>query len=58
MPLFEYKCRACGEKFEKLVWDRENADIRCPKCGSQQAERQLSSFATQGGSCAPSSGFS
>jgi len=59
MPLFEYKCQSCGERFEKLVWSSSKSEITCPKCGSTQTERQLSTFATKGGGCSPtSSGFS
>ena len=59
MPIYEYKCSACGERFEKLVWISSKAEIICPKCGSAQTERQLSTFATKGSNCTPSgTGFS
>ena len=35
MPIYEYKCTECGEKFEKLVASfRSAAEADCPKCGS------------------------
>lgn len=47
MPLYEYACKNCGEKFEELRSlndaDRSNA---CPKCGSKSARRVMSTFAT------------
>jgi putative FmdB family regulatory protein len=62
MPLFEYRCGDCGDKFEKLVWSTSQSEIVCPKCGSKETERQLSTFAAKsgGGSAAApsSSGFS
>jgi putative FmdB family regulatory protein len=49
MPLFEYACRACDNRFELLV--RESTKLECPKCASDQLDKQLSVFAVS----APSS---
>jgi putative FmdB family regulatory protein len=43
MPLYEYKCCACGHCFEKLV--RDSSAPVCPACQAQDVERQLSLFA-------------
>ena len=40
MPLYDFKCRKCGHRFEELV--RLNDDAACPKCGAPKAERQFS----------------
>ncbi|NLN10013.1 MAG: zinc ribbon domain-containing protein [Acidobacteria bacterium] len=46
MPLYEYRCRACGHRFEELQRLGESAEkVTCPECGERQAERQLSTFA-------------
>ncbi|RKX24815.1 MAG: zinc ribbon domain-containing protein [Candidatus Zixiibacteriota bacterium] len=45
MPLFEYKCNDCGHTFEELV-SSHSQKISCPKCNSENAQRQLSAFAT------------
>ncbi len=37
MPLYDFKCRECGKKFEELVRLGETPD--CPKCGAGGAER-------------------
>jgi putative FmdB family regulatory protein len=42
MPLYDYECRACGHEFETLV--RTGSTPECPKCQSQDLERQLSTF--------------
>lgn len=42
MPLFEYVCKKCGHAFEALIFGKQKAV--CPKCQSQQLERQLSTF--------------
>jgi len=46
MPLYEYRCRACGERFEILQRMGDGAEgLECPRCGARQAEKQLSTFA-------------
>jgi putative FmdB family regulatory protein len=43
MPLFEYQCRSCDNRFELLV--RESTKLACPKCASSELDKQLSVFA-------------
>ena len=51
MPLYEYVCQSCGERFEKLVRSTTNTtEIFCPSCASAAVKRALSTFATSGGS--------
>jgi len=57
MPIYEYKCTDCGEKFEKLVrLSDANGQQVCPRCGSVQTKRQVSAFGWSGGSTASVSG--
>jgi putative FmdB family regulatory protein len=55
MPIYEYKCIKCGEKFEKrLGFFNNDKSVACPKCGSQKPERVISTFTTDsmsGSSC-------
>ena len=44
MPLYDFRCRACGHEFETLV--RAGAPPVCASCGSDDLERMLSTFAT------------
>ncbi|MDD4858893.1 MAG: zinc ribbon domain-containing protein [Dehalococcoidales bacterium] len=58
MPIYEYGCTKCGEKFELLRrFTDKDGDIKCPKCGKPAAKRTLSTFATasSSGGCAPGS---
>ncbi len=43
MPLYDFACHGCGERFEA----RGSTDSlpACPSCGSKETERLLSSFA-------------
>lgn len=40
MPIYEYRCNACGAEVELLV--RGNAAVVCPHCGALLTERLLS----------------
>ena len=51
MPIYEYACQACGHAFETLV--RSGSVPECPTCHSHALDKQLSVFATTGGSPDP-----
>lgn len=45
MPIYEYKCEACGLIFEKLIYaNRMDSPLSCPDCESQKLNRLLSTF--------------
>lgn len=55
MPIFEYECKGCGERFEFLTLGSEKPV--CKKCGGTELEKMISSFAVSAvssGSGAPS----
>lgn len=43
MPLYDFSCQACGERFEARV--AYDARPSCPACGTPDCERLLSPFA-------------
>jgi len=43
MPLYDFRCRACGQEFESRTPVGETAP--CPACGSPETERVPSPFA-------------
>jgi putative FmdB family regulatory protein len=47
MPLYEYRCAACGKQFELIQKFSDPAPDQCPKCGKGPAERLMSSPAIQ-----------
>jgi len=58
MPIYEYKCHHCGEKFEarRSITDSDT-NLKCPQCGHKNPHRIFSTFSctgSSGGSCAPS----
>ncbi len=57
MPIYEYICDSCSDKFEELVLD-QNAEITCPECGSSRVSKCLSVFAHRMGSANASSSSS
>jgi len=44
MPIYEYVCRDCAERFEKLV-RRFGDEVSCPSCAGAAVDKQLSVFA-------------
>jgi len=42
MPIYEYRCEVCGERFEQLV--RGDEAVHCPQCNSAELKRLLSPF--------------
>ena len=57
MPIYEYECGKCRERFEALraLWD-DDSEVECPKCGVKHPQRVFSAFATgsQDSCCVPS----
>ena len=52
MPLYEYRCKSCNEKEEKLEGYDAPKEHDCPKCGAPGAmhrEVSLTSFTLSGG---------
>jgi len=47
MPIFEYECSACGERFEQLVRSAQETGtaVACPRCGGQNLRQLQSLFA-------------
>ena len=57
MPLYEYKCRACGHRFEVLQRMGESAErVECPRCDERAAEKLLSTFAATSSGSGASAG--
>ena len=57
MPIYEYVCQNCGQKYEKFV--RSNpatVELKCPHCGSSQARKAFSVFGTLGSGGAAAQG--
>ncbi len=49
MPIYEYRCTACSRKFEQIVLrGRALDEACCPRCGSHDVERLMSSFSMSG----------
>ncbi|HLX09519.1 MAG TPA: zinc ribbon domain-containing protein [Thermoanaerobaculia bacterium] len=50
MPLYEYRCRDCGNQFEILQrLGAGAAGLTCTGCGAAALDKQFSTFATTGG---------
>ena len=51
MPIYEYICKSCEHEFEEVQKFSETSLEKCPDCGQNTAERQvsMSSFHLKGG---------
>jgi len=50
MPLYEYQCKACDNKFEQRQKFSDPPATECPQCGGEGAKRMsASAFALKGG---------
>jgi putative FmdB family regulatory protein len=45
MPIYEYRCSACGHRFEFLLPRHDAIAPGCPACGTESVERVPSVFA-------------
>lgn len=54
MPIYVYRCRDCGEEFEKLFLSARSAGagVHCPICQSEEVEQRPALFGLGGGSSA------
>ncbi len=46
MPLYEYECKKCGHRFEKIQLYSDKMVKKCPECGGQ-VEQMISAPAVQ-----------
>ncbi len=47
MPIYEFECEECGNRFEELM-PSEAAQVACPSCGSARVRRLMSAVAPPG----------
>ena len=65
MPLYEYQCAGCDNRFEVLQRVGQGSEgLECPDCGEAEVEKEYSTFAgcvagssSPGGACASSGRF-
>lgn len=59
MPIYEYQCTQCGQRFEvRQAVGEGGSKLNCPKCHASNPERLFSSFFSPGSSTTESLGTS
>ena len=63
MPIFEFECKKCSNKFERLILPSDDKNPPCPACNHEDVQKIMSSGSkvtlkvpagySGGGSCAP-----
>ncbi len=44
MPIYRFRCTACGNEFRELVGYGDGNNVACPSCGGNKVERLLPRF--------------
>jgi putative FmdB family regulatory protein len=47
MPIYEYRCGSCEQRFEELLASSTGPSPPCPACGASEVTRVYSHFATE-----------
>ncbi len=49
MPTYEFRCKACGAEFTKILTmaERSAGDISCPKCESMEVDQVFSGISVK-----------
>jgi putative FmdB family regulatory protein len=47
VPLYEYQCKACHHRFEKIQKFSDPIVTKCPECGKDEVEQMISAPAVQ-----------
>jgi putative FmdB family regulatory protein len=48
MPIYEYQCAECGERFEmRQSMGEDSSSVKCPKCHAGNPKKLISSFFAQ-----------
>jgi len=59
MPIYEYQCTRCGERFEvRQSIGEDGSKLNCPKCNARNPKRLFSSFFSLGSSTSKTSEIS
>jgi putative FmdB family regulatory protein len=53
VPIYEYRCRTCGDSFEKLMRRGSDEQPACPSCGQADTDRLISAIARLSRECGP-----
>ena len=49
MPLYEYHCTQCGERFEvRQAMGEDGSKLNCPRCNAGNPQRLISTFSSPG----------
>ncbi len=42
MPIYEFECKKCGKKFEKLILSTDDKNPGCPDCHHKDVKKIMS----------------
>lgn len=51
MPLYEYQCNQCDERFEvRQAMGEDGSKLKCPRCKAGKPQKLISTFSSPGAS--------
>jgi putative FmdB family regulatory protein len=53
MPVYEFKCAGCGETYSEIRRMGDDTGVPCPRCGSTDTKKLISTFASISKSSSP-----
>jgi putative FmdB family regulatory protein len=51
MPIYDYRCKKCGDRFTVMVSINDRDKVACSKCGSPEVEQLISACSIKVGGC-------
>lgn len=51
MPIYDYRCKKCGDRFTVMISINDRDKVTCLKCGSPEVEQLISACAVKVGGC-------
>ncbi|MDR3563869.1 MAG: zinc ribbon domain-containing protein [Negativicutes bacterium] len=48
MPLYEFICKDCNQRFSELCRLQWEGSVKCPKCAGTKMEKAISQFCSPG----------
>ncbi|MTI84196.1 MAG: zinc ribbon domain-containing protein [Firmicutes bacterium] len=51
MPVYDYQCKQCGQRFSQMVSMENRKNVSCPECKSKEVKQLITGCAINTGGC-------
>ncbi|MDD3853410.1 MAG: zinc ribbon domain-containing protein [Syntrophomonadaceae bacterium] len=49
MPIYEFECKDCSNKFDLMIPNADKDKVKCPQCGAANIKQLISLFNSSSG---------